>query len=83
MEELKFVPCSEEYCKKHYIKYRELVKVNNKTKAFITLNDLGDKIGYSYAFGKPSENHLSFYGSNGHLLTLEECRERIKENLVI
>ena len=79
MTELNFQICTEEYCKKHYIKYRELVKLNNKVQAFITLNST--EKGYEYAFGKPSQkSYISFSGKN-EPLTLEQARERIKEQI--
>lgn len=79
MNELKFVECSEDYCRKNYLERRLLCKVNNKVEAFITYDS---KNGFSYAFGKPSQgSYLSFSGKNGERLTLEECKDRVTEVL--
>lgn len=79
MTELNFQICTEEYCKKHYIKYRELVKLNNKVQAFITLNNI--EKGYEYSFGKPSQKSYISFSGNNKPLTLEQARARIKEQI--
>lgn len=76
-KELRFVPCSEDYCKSHYLEYRELVKVGNKVEAFITLESLNK--GYSYAFGKPSQSSYISFSGKENKLTLEECRNKVYE----
>lgn len=75
-KEIKYVKCNEAYCKKHYINYRELIKVGNKVEAFITQDEEGGE--FSYAFGKPSQkSYLSFRGKENNKLTLEDCRETV------
>jgi len=77
-KEIEYVKCNETYCKKHYINYRELVKVGNKVEAFITQDEEGSE--FSYAFGKPSQkSYLSFRGKENNKLTLEDCRKAVSD----
>ena len=74
-KEIRYTECNKEYCKKHYINYRLLVKVNNKVEAFITQYNEGGE--FTYAFGKPSQGSFLSFSGRENKLTLEDCRERV------
>ena len=69
---------TEEYCKKHYVNYREFIKYNNKIVAFITKLNNG---GYSVCIGKPSDNEVACFTGNNTPFTLEVARNRAFEYL--
>ena len=74
-KEIRYTECNKEYCEKHYINYRLLVKVNNKVEAFITQYNEGGE--FTYAFGKPSQGSFLSFSGRENKLTLEDCKERV------